>query len=50
MAELKVDPGKMPDWGRSDLPAPPPYTLKNILQSSGPEPLPSPWPSAAASG
>ena len=36
MAELKIDPGKMPDWGRSDLPAPPPYTGRNILSVIGP--------------
>ncbi len=36
MAELKVDPGKMPDWGRADLPAPPAFTLKNVLMVIGP--------------
>jgi hypothetical protein len=36
MAELQVDPGKMPDWGRADLPAPPKFTFKNILAVVGP--------------
>ena len=36
MAELKIDPGKMPDWGRADLPAPPPFTLKNAWAIIGP--------------
>ena len=36
MAEFKVDPGKMPDWGRADLPAPPAFTFKNILTVIGP--------------
>jgi hypothetical protein len=36
MAEFKVDHGKMPDWGRSDLPAPPSFTLKNVLAIIGP--------------
>jgi Mn2+/Fe2+ NRAMP family transporter len=36
MAELKVDHGKMPDWGRADLPAPPPFTKRNVLSVIGP--------------
>ncbi len=36
MAELKIDPGKMPDWGRADLPAPPPYNFKNVVAIIGP--------------
>jgi hypothetical protein len=36
MAEFKVDPGKMPDWGRADLPAPPTFNLKNVLMIIGP--------------
>ena len=36
MAELKIDPGRMPDWGRADLPAPPPFNLKNVLAVVGP--------------
>jgi len=36
MAELKIDPGRMPDWGRADLPAPPPFNLKNVLAVIGP--------------
>jgi hypothetical protein len=36
MAEFKVDPGKMPDWGRADLPAPPAFTLKNVMMVIGP--------------
>ena len=36
MAELKIDPGKMPDWGRADLPAPPSFTGKNIWAMIGP--------------
>jgi Mn2+/Fe2+ NRAMP family transporter len=36
MAELKIDPGKMPDWGRADLPAPPPFVFKNIISVIGP--------------
>ena len=36
MAELKVDPGKMPDWGRADLPAPPTFTFKNVITVIGP--------------
>jgi len=36
MAEFKVDPGKMPDWGRADLPAPPKFTFKNIITVIGP--------------
>ena len=36
MAELKIDPGKMPDWGRADLPAPPPFNFKNALSVIGP--------------
>jgi hypothetical protein len=36
MAELKIDPGKMPDWGRADLPTPPPFTGKNIWAMIGP--------------
>jgi Mn2+/Fe2+ NRAMP family transporter len=35
MAE-KIDPGKMPDWGRADLPAPPPFNFKNALAVIGP--------------
>jgi Mn2+/Fe2+ NRAMP family transporter len=36
MAELKIDPGRMPDWGRADLPAPPTWNLKNVLAVIGP--------------
>jgi hypothetical protein len=36
MAELKVDHGQMPDWGRADLPAPPPMNFKNVLAVVGP--------------
>jgi len=36
MAELKIDPGKMPDWGRADLPSPPPFVFKNIVAVIGP--------------
>ena len=36
MAELKIDPGRMPDWGRADLPAPPAFNLKNVLATIGP--------------
>jgi uncharacterized protein YhhL (DUF1145 family) len=36
MAELKVDHGQLPDWGRSDLPAPPPLNFKNVLSVVGP--------------
>jgi hypothetical protein len=36
MAEFKVDHGKMPDWGRADLPAPPPFNFKNVLAVIGP--------------
>jgi len=36
MAEFKVDPGKMPDWGRADLSAPPAFTFKNVLSVIGP--------------
>ena len=28
--------GALPDWGRADLPAPAPFTLRNILKSVGP--------------
>ena len=36
MAELKIDPGKMPEWSKGDLPAPPPYNLKNVVAVIGP--------------
>jgi hypothetical protein len=36
MAELKIDPGRMPDWSRADLPAPPTFNLKNVLAIVGP--------------
>jgi hypothetical protein len=36
MAEFKVDPGKMPDWGQADLPAPPTFTFKNVISVIGP--------------
>src|SRR3972149_833338 len=36
MAELKIDPGKMPEWSKGDLPAPPPYNLKNVIAIIGP--------------
>src|SRR4030067_1042503 len=36
MAEFKVDHGQMPDWGRADLPAPPPVNFKNVLAVVGP--------------
>jgi hypothetical protein len=36
MAELKVDHGQMPDWGRADLPAPPPINFKNVIAVVGP--------------
>ena len=36
MAEFKVDHGKLPDYGRADLPAPPPFTRSNILAVIGP--------------
>src|SRR5512137_1530150 len=36
MAEFKVDHGKMPDWGRADLPAPPPFNFGNIMAIIGP--------------
>jgi hypothetical protein len=36
MAEFKVDHGKLPDWGRADLPAPPAFTFKNVLSVIGP--------------
>jgi hypothetical protein len=36
MAEFKVDHGKMPDWGRADLPAPPPFNLTNVMAVIGP--------------
>lgn len=36
MAELKVDHGQMPDWGRADLPAPPPISAKNVWAVVGP--------------
>ena len=36
MAEQKIDPGKMADWGRADLPAPPPFNRKNVLAVIGP--------------
>src|SRR4030042_6774354 len=36
MAELKVDHGMMPDWGRADLPAPPPISAKNVWAVIGP--------------
>ena len=28
MAEQKIDPGRMADWGKADLPAPPPFNLE----------------------
>lgn len=36
MSELKIHPGKMPDWGRADLSAPPPFNMKNIITVMGP--------------
>ena len=36
MAELKVDHGMMPDWGRADLPAPPPISARNVWTVVGP--------------
>lgn len=36
MAEFKVNHGKLPDWGRADLPAPPPLNKANILAVIGP--------------
>jgi hypothetical protein len=36
MAELKVDHGQMPDWGRADLPSPPPFNWKNCISMIGP--------------
>jgi Mn2+/Fe2+ NRAMP family transporter len=36
MAEFKVDHGKMEDYGRADLPAPPPFMRSNILAIIGP--------------
>jgi Mn2+/Fe2+ NRAMP family transporter len=36
MAEFKVDHGKMADFGRADLPQPPPFTKSNIMAVIGP--------------
>jgi len=36
MAEFKVNHGKLPDWGRADLPAPPPWNRSNVLAVIGP--------------
>jgi hypothetical protein len=36
MAEQLVNPGKMPDWGRADLPPPPPFNFKNVIAVIGP--------------
>jgi hypothetical protein len=30
------DPGRLPAWGQADLPAPPPFSLKNALALVGP--------------
>ena len=30
-----VEAGSLPPWGVGDLPAPPPYTLKNALRVTG---------------
>ena len=34
--ETEIDPGALPAWGRSDIPAPPPFTIKNALKLIGP--------------
>ena len=31
-----ADPGKLPAWGVAELPAPPPFTFRNILRTIGP--------------
>lgn len=36
MAELKIDPGKMPEWSKGDLPAPPSFGFKNAIAVIGP--------------
>ena len=36
MAEFKVNHGKLPDWGRADMPAPPPWNRSNVLAVIGP--------------
>jgi len=36
MPDFVTNPGKMPDWGRADLPAPPPFNLKNVIAVVGP--------------
>ena len=36
MAEFKVDHGKMAEYGKADLPQPPPFTKGNILAVIGP--------------
>ena len=36
MAEFKVNHGKLPDFGRADLPAPPPWNRSNVLAVIGP--------------
>src|ERR1043166_8014623 len=34
--DLPVDPGQLPPWGQIELPAPPPFTLRNALKLIGP--------------
>jgi hypothetical protein len=36
MAEFKVNHVKLPDWGRAELPAPPPWTRSSVLAVIGP--------------
>ena len=36
MAEEKINHGKMPDWGRADLPAPPEFNFRNVISVIGP--------------
>jgi hypothetical protein len=31
-----VDPGQLPAWGQAELPAPPPFTIRNALKLIGP--------------
>ena len=34
--DFAIDHGKMDDWGRADLPAPPPFVRRNIMAIIGP--------------
>ena len=34
--EEEIHPGELPAWSSADIPAPPPFTLKNALKLIGP--------------